>query len=130
MLKLVSWSKFSCPSWSGVEQVWAICGYRYEDYVAIKELVEIDNSSTLPEDTFVVTGEDLIISLRHVDKTLSLLGFAHTHPDDCPIPSNDDLEGIGKGFFGIIFCNNRVIWYDEKGSFTPKFLSSVRELGL
>lgn len=113
---------FPCPVWQGFERVWALCGFRFRDYVSITDCVEVPNSSPFPEDTFRVTVDDVRKCVFSLPENMEILGFLHNHPEECFLPSFDDLEGIDEGMFGVVACDGNYTWYNRDGVFTPQLL--------
>ena len=122
MLKFISLPFLPVSNWQGVERVYVFSGYRYKDYVTVCDFSEVPNSSDNPSGLFSVTSSDLLKVVSSLPPKMSVLGFAHTHPDNCPKPSAEDIEGIGADMFGVVLCGSKQTWYDNTGVIKPKLL--------
>jgi len=114
---------FPAYDWNGFERVYAIVGLKYRDYVVIDRFCEIPNSSDTPKDTFTVVVKDLFVIASSLSSPESIVGFAHTHPPSKYLPSDEDIAGIGENLFGIVFCEDKRVWYDKSGEIVVNYLN-------
>ncbi len=96
------------------EEVGVLIGRRFGPYACVRSCVPVPNRSSTPEERFTVWESDLP-ALRVSDG--KVIGFAHTHPRGQAYPSRDDMDGLGPGMLGAIWCSNgNVSWYDRSGA--------------
>ena len=124
MLNVVC-EEYPAYNWNGFERVYAIVGLLYKNYLVIDRFCEIPNSSDTPKDTFTVVVKDLFIIATSLSYAESIVGFAHTHPPSMPIPSDEDILGIGNKLFGLVLSENQRVWYTKSGEIVVNYLMNL-----
>jgi proteasome lid subunit RPN8/RPN11 len=78
-------------------------------------MCEIRNALPEPTNHFRILKRDLPASPPEG----KLIGFMHRHPPGFLYPSENDLNGIPRGFVGLVWCEQSVHWYDSHGLLIP-----------
>lgn len=77
-------------------------------------MIEVQNIASNPVDDFAISSRDVeIVSNDLLDSPEKIVGFAHTHPDELPEPSGNDIAGLKKGYLGVVLCGGNLYWYSH-----------------
>jgi len=120
LLKLLTTCEYPKPEWEQHERVYAIIGLEYKHWITITRFIELDNTSLIPEDNFIITSSSLLPIVLSLSPPESVVGFAHTHPEEFPMPSEDDINGIFGDFFGLVLSGDKSTWYNNSGIIIPE----------
>jgi proteasome lid subunit RPN8/RPN11 len=112
--------------YEGLERVYVLTGLSFGHTRIITGYIEVPNVSPFPVDTFTVLQKDV----REVTDSLTppnvVLGYAHTHPDNFPNPSINDIQGIARGMLGLVISSdNTHCWYVRNRTISPTVRHSL-----
>jgi proteasome lid subunit RPN8/RPN11 len=119
-MKIVYLKPFDFEDKKEEEQIGLLFGYRYGSYLSIYSCVPVDNEHPDPRRHFEVTKKQI----KEAEATTwdYLQGVVHTHPDNDPNPSEEDMNGLPKGMIGAIWTPRHITWYGSKGVVLPTYL--------
>jgi hypothetical protein len=112
--------------YEGLERVYVLTGLRYRNTRIITGMHEVPNVSPFPVDTFTVLQRDVKVITVSLPPENVVLGYAHTHPDNFPMPSINDICGIAHGMLGLVISNEtNHSWYVRNKTISPITVDSL-----
>lgn len=114
--------------YEGSERAYVLVGLRFRNTRIIQHVLEVPNVSPFPVDTFSVLQRDVRKVVEGLSPPKSVIGFAHTHPDNYPLPSINDINGIARGMLGLVVSDSHTHhWYVRGRTIEPTIRRSLVE---
>ena len=112
--------------YEGLERVYVLTGFIFGHTRFITDMHEVPNVSPFPKDTFTVLQRDVRVITASLPPENVVLGYAHTHPDNCPNPSINDMNGITRGLIGLVISDTDTHrWYMRRRAIDPVIRRSL-----
>lgn len=119
--KVITVPKWPFKGQFNYEEVFAMYGFKYGNYIVITDFVSLPNAHPDPRGKFVVLKSDL--ASAPPASSGRLIGFAHRHPPGLTRPSMGDIRGIPSHYVGAVWCEGHVEWYSWLGRKKAIYLS-------